>query len=89
MPIVNAAVEYYLVACYYSKSYTRACVASSPGPQNILQNGSFAVDHFSPVGAQLTTRFLEQHIFIDGIGDLIREVGNYIWEDSVEVPSAV
>ena len=88
-PTIDGAVAYYLLAAYYSKSYTRACVASNSEPKDILQNGSFAVDHFSPVGAQLTTSFLEQYILIDGIDELIREVGNYIWEDSVEIPSFV
>lgn len=88
-PTVEGATSYFLMASYYSRSYSRACVPSNPNPQNILQNGSFAVDHFSPVGAQLTTNFLEEHILVEGILDLIREVGNYIWEDSVEIPGMV
>ena len=86
---VEGAVSYFLLASYYSRSYARACIASNPSPTNILQNGSFAVDHFSPVGAQLTTRFLEQYIFVDGITELMQEAGNYVWEDSVEIPSQV
>ncbi|KAH7381091.1 hypothetical protein BKA64DRAFT_727754 [Cadophora sp. MPI-SDFR-AT-0126] len=88
-PTVNEASTSLLLASYYSRSYTRACIASDAHPQNILQNGSFAVDHFSPVGAQLTTSFLEQYILIDGIDELMRKVGNYIWEDSVEIPGQV
>ncbi|KAJ8098505.1 hypothetical protein POJ06DRAFT_136574 [Lipomyces tetrasporus] len=88
-PSIDGALSYMLLTSYYSRSYARACVASSPNPENILQNGSFAVDHFSQAGAQLTTDFLEKYILIDGIDDLMREVGNYIWEDSVEIPSQV
>ncbi|KAL3475735.1 hypothetical protein BJX99DRAFT_259172 [Aspergillus californicus] len=74
-----------LYASYARRSYSRACIASSETPQNIIQNGSFAVDHFSPKGAKLTTDFLEQYILIDGIKELFMEVGNYFWEDSVEI----
>ncbi|KAK5096104.1 hypothetical protein LTS08_007710 [Lithohypha guttulata] len=88
-PAGQGALEYYLMASYYSRSYERACIASSSDPQNILQNGSFAVDHFSSVRAQLTIDFLEQYVLVDGIETLMREVGNYIWEDSVEIPSHV
>ncbi|KAM5347661.1 hypothetical protein ACJ41O_007485 [Fusarium nematophilum] len=88
-PTVDGATSYFLLASYYSRSYDRACIPSNPDPKNILQNGSFVVDHFSPVGAQLTTSFLEEYILADGIDNLMREVGNYIWEDSVEIPGVV
>ncbi|KAI1409815.1 hypothetical protein F5Y13DRAFT_202982 [Hypoxylon sp. FL1857] len=84
---VDGAQYYLLYASYAQRSYARACVASSPNPQNILQNGSLAVDHFSETGARVTTKFLEEYILIDGIKELMMEVGNYIWEDSVEIPS--
>ncbi|OTA58863.1 hypothetical protein K449DRAFT_436352 [Hypoxylon sp. EC38] len=84
---VEGAQFYLLYASYAQRSYARACVASSPDPQNILQNGSLAVDHFSDTGARVTTKFLEDYILIDGIKELMMEVGNYVWEDSVEIPS--
>lgn len=67
--------------------YARACTASSENHQNILQNGSFAVDHFSVMGAKVTTSFLKEYIFIDRIKELMEETGNLVWEDSVEIPS--
>ncbi|KAI1137565.1 hypothetical protein F5Y05DRAFT_419507 [Hypoxylon sp. FL0543] len=84
---VEGAQYYLLYASYAQRSYARACVASSSHPENILQNGSFAVDHFSETGARVTTKFLEDYILIDGIKELMMDVGNYIWEDSVEIPS--
>ncbi|KAI0839450.1 hypothetical protein F5Y06DRAFT_303174 [Hypoxylon sp. FL0890] len=84
---VEGALYYLLYASYAQRSYARACVASSSDPKNILQNGSFAVDHFSGTGARVTTKFLEDYILIDGIKELMMDVGNYIWEDSVEIPS--
>ncbi|KAI0107934.1 hypothetical protein F4776DRAFT_414946 [Hypoxylon sp. NC0597] len=84
---VDGAQYYLLYASYAQRSYARACVASSSDPQNILQNGSLAVDHFSDTGARVTTKFLEEYILIDGIKELMMDVGNYVWEDSVEIPS--
>ncbi|KAH8802586.1 hypothetical protein F5884DRAFT_738217 [Xylogone sp. PMI_703] len=75
---------YVIIASYSSQSYNRAC---TPGvnPQNFLQNGSFAVDHFSTVGAKVTTDFLEQYVLVNGVKELLEEVGNYVWEDSIEI----
>ncbi|KXH42586.1 hypothetical protein CSIM01_09548 [Colletotrichum simmondsii] len=79
----------FLFASYARRSYARAAIATSQDPQNFLQNGSFAVDHFSPAGARLTTSFLEAHIITSNssIRSLFKDVGQYIWEDSVEVPA--
>jgi hypothetical protein len=61
------------------------------GPQTpahtIAQNGSWAVDHFSALGAKTTTDFWEQHILQNGTKELLMEVGNYGWEDSIEIQS--
>ncbi|KAJ7231473.1 hypothetical protein B0H12DRAFT_1146523 [Mycena haematopus] len=49
--------------------------------------GSFVIDHFSPKGAQVTTKFIEQNILArEGIGALLAlpNVGGYMWEDSME-----
>lgn len=75
-PANDSIVEYIVYASYYHLSLARACIAG-PNPQNIIQNGSFAVDHFSPTGAKVTTDFLEQSIFINGAKELMSEVGKY------------
>lgn len=54
-------------------------------PESWIQNGSWAVDHFSPRGAQLSHKFFEEHILTDGVLELVQEVGNYAWEDSIEL----
>ncbi|KAL5434257.1 hypothetical protein PMIN07_009197 [Paraphaeosphaeria minitans] len=63
------------------------------GPQNqpdsYINNGSWAVDHFSALGAQVMTNFWEQHILNNGTKDLLQQVGNYGWEDSVEIQANV
>jgi hypothetical protein len=58
-------------------------------PQSIPQNGSWAVDHFSALGAETTISFWEQHILQNGTRELLMEVGNYGWEDSVEIDANV
>ncbi|KAJ4296362.1 hypothetical protein N0V90_006407 [Kalmusia sp. IMI 367209] len=80
-----------LFASYARRSYARANIATSESPQNILQNGSFAVDHFSRAGAKLTTVFLETHVVPpkSHLRTLLRTVGQYIWEDSVEIPTPI
>ncbi|KAH7383434.1 secreted protein [Cadophora sp. MPI-SDFR-AT-0126] len=82
------STRHIVYASYYQLSGARAC---TPGkqPQNFLQNGSFAVDHFSPEGAKVTTDFLEKYVLVNGVRELMQETGKYIWEDSVEVPSTL
>lgn len=58
-------------------------------PQSYINNGSWAVDHFSALGAKVMTDFWEQHILINGTRQLLVDVGNYGWEDSVEIESNV
>jgi hypothetical protein len=86
---VDGADSYLLYVSYARRSYYRACIASNDNPQDILQNGSFAVDHFSQAGAQLSTKFMEEYVLIDGIKELLMEVGQYIWEDSAEIHADV
>ncbi|KAL9067682.1 MAG: hypothetical protein Q9157_006735 [Trypethelium eluteriae] len=54
-------------------------------PQSWLQNGSWAVDHFSALGAQIITNFWEQFVLTNGTRELLMSVGNYGWEDSIEI----
>jgi hypothetical protein len=72
----TSATGYVVYASYYVLSLTRACI-SGQDPQNFIQNGSFAVDHFSARGAKVTTDFLEQYVMINGVKQLFQEIGNY------------
>lgn len=83
-PANSSVQEYIVYAAYYQLSGVRACVAG-PNPQNFIQNGSFAVDHFSPAGAAVTTNFLEQYVLINGAKELLQEVGNYSESSSIPV----
>lgn len=86
---LNGTSSDYLMASYARRSYAHANIASNQNPQNILQKGSFAVDHFSVEGAKLTTSFLENYVIQSNstIRSLLKDVGQYIWEDSPEIPT--
>ncbi|KAF1950375.1 hypothetical protein CC80DRAFT_539633 [Byssothecium circinans] len=58
-------------------------------PESYINNGSWAVDHFSAIGARVMTKFWEEHILTNGTKELLQEVGNYGWEDSVEIQANV
>ncbi|KAF2113084.1 hypothetical protein BDV96DRAFT_150975 [Lophiotrema nucula] len=58
-------------------------------PESYISNGSWAVDHFSALGASIMTKFWEEHILNNGTRELLQEVGNYGWEDSVEIDANV
>lgn len=75
-PADSDAVRYVVFAAYYALSGVRACV---PGwnPQNFIQNGSSAVDHFSIRGAKVTTDFLEEYVLIDRVKELFQQIGVY------------
>jgi hypothetical protein len=83
----------YRVMAYYLKHSLQTEVESSAKtsvgvPQSPIetyqQNGSWVVDHFSALGAQTTIDFWENNILDGNIIKLIKEVGNYVWEDSQE-----
>ncbi|KIX10705.1 uncharacterized protein Z518_01789 [Rhinocladiella mackenziei CBS 650.93] len=69
------------------EAYTnqRSC-AGGVNATNTVSNGSWVVDHFSSTGAQVTTDFLDHQILsYPGVEELLKDVGNYAWEDSMEM----
>lgn len=90
-------IEYRLFA-YYETTSTyleqasplelNTSVAQSP-VNSYVQNGSRVVDHFSAKGAQLIVDFWEQHLLEGDSRELIKEVGNFAWEDSMEIVSKI
>lgn len=75
-PEGSGAEGYLIYASYALQPLIRSGLAG-PNPQNFIQNGSFAVDHFSSTGAKVTTDFLEQYVLINGAKELLENVGNY------------
>ncbi|KAH8707659.1 hypothetical protein GQ44DRAFT_691187 [Phaeosphaeriaceae sp. PMI808] len=80
----------WIIFAFYER-YTnqRSCVSVS-NATTALGNGSWIVDHWSASGAKKMTDFWDQQILSDvGIATLVREVGEYAWEDSMEMQAAL
>jgi hypothetical protein len=54
-------------------------------PHNFLQNGSWTVDHFSAAGANVIASFWENYVLVNGTKELLMQVAEYGWEDSIEI----
>ncbi|KAJ4354220.1 uncharacterized protein N0V89_005954 [Didymosphaeria variabile] len=73
------------------EAYTnqRSC-DGGPNATTALGNGSWTVDHFSKAGAFRITEFWDQYILSDQrVAELLHDVGNYAWEDSMEILAAL
>lgn len=90
--------EYHLFAYYQNHTiglaqqsplYLNTTVPQSP-VTSFLQNGSRFNDHFSERGAQLIIDFWEKYLLdYNNTRELIQEVGNYGWEDSMEFGNSI
>ncbi|KAG6359492.1 hypothetical protein INS49_013013 [Diaporthe citri] len=74
---------------YQKLSHNQNVHFASNTTATIWDNGSYVVDHFSAQGAKAVQAFREDHLLTDNVKDLLREVGNYGWEDSMEIRSNV
>lgn len=82
---------YYLVHSEAREQQTPLNVVGVKGqPENYVQNGSWVVDHFAAKGAQTTIDFWEEYLLNgNNTKQLLSEVGNYVWEDSMEYEGQV
>lgn len=88
--LYNTVFAIYLIHSHWRAQDGPADFAGQTIPaRTIAENGSWAVDHFSSLGAETITKFWEDNILQSGTKELLMEVGNYGWEDSVEVQSNV
>lgn len=53
--------------------------------ESFVQNGSRVVDHFSAAGAKVITNFWDQYLLDEDTKQLLIDVGNFAWEDSMEI----
>ncbi|KAE9575722.1 hypothetical protein CGMCC3_g8271 [Colletotrichum fructicola] len=81
------ASGYELFFFYQNLSGHKNLVFASNRTEAIWDNGSYVVDHFSSKGAEVVRDFWEQYIFVDNVKELLTEIGNYGWEDSMEILS--
>ncbi|CAI7604745.1 unnamed protein product [Penicillium pancosmium] len=80
---------YRLFAFYQFLNHNKNLQYSSTPAKTIFDNGSYVVDHFTARGAKVTTKFWEEYILPGGVKELLMEVGNYGWEDSIEILSNI
>lgn len=88
----DEGTEYVLFAFYQEHADYRAVVAPDETevavPQSLVenykQNGSWVVDHFSAAGAQVFIDFWNSSLLYGNSSDTLRNVGNFLWEDSQE-----
>ncbi|KAF6831550.1 hypothetical protein CMUS01_07286 [Colletotrichum musicola] len=78
-----------LFFCYQKLSGDKNLHFDSNRTESIWDRGSYTVDHFSSKGADTICDFWERYMFVDGVQDLLARVGNYGWEDSLEIRSTI
>ncbi|KAJ5754131.1 uncharacterized protein N7511_008284 [Penicillium nucicola] len=78
-----------LFAFYQLQTYSKNLEYTDSSTKDITANGSFIVDHYSARGAQTITKFWETHLLDSETTELLKEVGNYGWEDSIEILSTI
>lgn len=82
----NGPGEYRVFAYYQKRTlHKNLRYEDSSNKSNIFANGSYTVDHYSTRGAQTTINFWEEYILTDKVRQLLVDVGNYAWEDSLEI----
>ncbi|KAF7589906.1 hypothetical protein BBP40_003524 [Aspergillus hancockii] len=80
---------YRLFAFYQHRTLHQNVPSTSNVSGTIFDGGSYAVDHFSARGAETVTRFWDKYILNDEVKQMLLEVGNYGWEDSLEIKSNI
>jgi hypothetical protein len=85
--IENRLFAYYLKHARYPEVQAQDSVMAAV-PQSPIkiyeQNGSWVVDHFSALGALTLIDYWQNHLLDSSTINLIKKVGNYVWEDSQE-----
>ncbi|KAL4787127.1 hypothetical protein BJX76DRAFT_345794 [Aspergillus varians] len=89
LAIPSSSRNLYVFSFYQKRTLHQALEVESNRTDTILANGSFVVDHFSKEGAKTVINYWEDHILTDDIRQLLGDVGNYGWEDSMEFRSNI
>jgi hypothetical protein len=76
-PEITSGSYYRLFSFYQKLSGNKNLDFTSTRDSTVFDNGSYTVDHFSIGGAQAVARCWEKYILLDGVPELLRDVGNY------------
>ncbi|KAM0204159.1 hypothetical protein ACHAQI_009984 [Fusarium lateritium] len=79
--------EEYVLFAHYER-YTNQRSADGI-PTDVIANGSWVTDHFSAAGAKLAAQFWEKNLLSTQIRQLLKEVGEHTWEDSMEIQASL
>ncbi|KAH7176035.1 hypothetical protein EDB81DRAFT_897022, partial [Dactylonectria macrodidyma] len=75
---------------WYQRYTNQRAIDPAPNATNIIQNGSWVLDHFSAAGAERLTSFFDDYLVPEEEDKaLLSRVGNYAWQDSMEMQSAL
>lgn len=84
--VFHQVFAFYLVrSLYRNEAYPPSLLGPQTVPKDFVHNGSWTVDHFSSRGAKVMTDFWENYLVSGGEKELLGQVGNYAWEDSIEM----
>lgn len=75
-PALTEGVGYRIFAYYQKRTLNRNLEFTNNSTATIWDNGSYVVDHYSARGALTVIDFWKNHILVDGIKELLMEVGN-------------
>ncbi|KAK3314019.1 hypothetical protein B0H66DRAFT_630330 [Apodospora peruviana] len=82
----RTAGKQWVVMAFYQRYSNERTSQTNGRPTSWVGNGSWVVDHFSAAGAKKATDFWDHTMFDDKeIDRLTRQVGMYLWEDSMEM----
>ncbi|KAH7129747.1 hypothetical protein B0J13DRAFT_644623 [Dactylonectria estremocensis] len=81
--------HYRLFAFYERLAGHKNLKFNSTKHTTIFDDGSYAVDHFSPKGAAVVSKFWKENILKDGVPELLARVGNYAYGSAMDMLAAV
>ncbi|KAE8392565.1 hypothetical protein BDV23DRAFT_181495 [Aspergillus alliaceus] len=88
-PTSHRQRTYWLFAFYQRVTHAQNLIFTSNQTNTVVENGAYMVDHFSARGAETVIDFWEKYVLNENVKSLLAEVGNYAWEDSIEIESNI
>lgn len=76
-PQLTSGIGYRIFAYYQKRTLNKNLIFDNNQTATIWDNGSYIVDHYSAAGAQTVIKFWEEYILIDGLKEMLMEVGHY------------
>ncbi|KAK6837826.1 hypothetical protein RU639_001536 [Aspergillus parasiticus] len=88
-PTSHRQRTYWLFAFYQRMTHAQNLIFTSNQTNAVVENGAYMVDHFSARGAETVIDFWKKYVLNENVKSLLAEVGNYAWEDSIEIESNI